>query len=65
AGEQIISLVAGSADPVRTSLAEMIRKPDVSTDAQFLEGAKELLGPGKRMSRPPFSLPDTRFDLGK
>jgi hypothetical protein len=65
AGEQIISLVAGSADPVRTSLAEMIRKPDVSTDAQFLEGAKELLGPGKRMSRPPFSLPDARFDLGK
>jgi hypothetical protein len=43
----------------------MIRKPDVSTDAQFLEGAKELLGPGKRMSRPPFSLPDARFDLGK
>jgi hypothetical protein len=65
AGEQIISLVAGSADPVRSSLAEMIRKPDVSTDAQFLEGAKELLGPGKRMSRPPFSLPDARFDLGK
>lgn len=65
AGEQIISLIAGSADPVRTNLAEMIRKPDVSTDAQFIEGAKELLGPGKRMSRPPFSLPDSRFDLGK
>lgn len=65
AGEQIISLVAGSSDPVRTSLAELIRRPDVSTDAQFLEATRELLGPGKRMSRPPFNLPDNRFDLGK
>lgn len=61
AGEQIVSLVAGNNDPIRTNLAELVRKPDVSTDAQFLEGARELLT--KRLTRPPFSLAANRFEF--
>jgi hypothetical protein len=61
AGEQIVSLVAGNADPIRTNLAELVRKPDVSTDAQFLEGAKDLLG--TRMTRAPFNLAANRFEF--
>lgn len=62
AGEQIISLVAGTADPIRTNLADSVRKPDVASDAQFLEGAKDLLT--KRLTSAPFNLAANRFDLG-
>lgn len=61
AGEQIVSLVAGTSDPIRTNLAELVRKPDVSTDAQFLEGARELLT--KRMTQAPFNLAANRFEF--
>lgn len=63
ASEQILSLIADKTEPIRTNFAETVRKGSVEADAQFVIEAKELLGAGKRMTRPPFNLPNDRFNL--
>jgi len=63
ASEQILSLIADKTEPIRTNFAETVRKGTVEADAQFIIEAKELLGPGKRMTRAPFNLPNDRFNL--
>ncbi|MBS0186747.1 MAG: hypothetical protein JSS51_01690 [Planctomycetes bacterium] len=63
ASEQILSLIADKTEPIRTNFAEKIRQATVNSDANFIEDAKKLLGPGGRLTRAPFGLADARFDL--
>ncbi|MGH7242659.1 MAG: hypothetical protein ACREJD_04510 [Phycisphaerales bacterium] len=63
ASEQILSLIADKIEPIRTNFAEQVRKANIDADAQFLLSAKDLIGPGGRLTRAPFNLPDNRFNL--
>lgn len=63
AGEQILSLIADRTEPIRTNFAELIRESTVNSDAKFLLDVKQLIGPGGRLTRPPFNLPGTRFAI--
>lgn len=63
ASEQSLSLIADKTEPIRTNFAEKIRQASVDSDAEFVLDAKKLLGPGGRLSRPPFNLPDGLFNL--
>ncbi|MBX3390469.1 MAG: hypothetical protein KF691_13555 [Phycisphaeraceae bacterium] len=63
ASEQSLSLIADKTEPIRTNFADKIRRASVESDAEFVIDARKLIGPGGRLSRPPFNLPDGLFNL--
>jgi hypothetical protein len=63
ASEQILSLIADRTEPIRTNFAEQVRRATIDSDAEFVLDAKKLIGPGGRLTRAPFNLPNDRFNL--